>query len=97
MVPELAADDKNEVASVVSVPAPNRTFSIFRGPVTHRHPADDHPHVGGPLTLPLFRPQPWALPLAALSAAAMLLMALFEVFVLFKVVQKSKYHFYYIL
>ncbi|KAJ8686439.1 hypothetical protein QAD02_022233, partial [Eretmocerus hayati] len=33
---------------------------------------------------PLLRQQPWALPLAALSAAAMLLMAAFEIFVLLK-------------
>ena len=93
LVPGLA--EKNEVASVasvVSVPAPNRTISIYqRGPGHPGRPVSpvipvypDEPHVGL-LALPLLRQQPWALPLAALSAAAMLLMAAFEVFVLFKV------------
>lgn len=93
IVPELAGKRRvasvASVASVVSVPAPNRTISVYRGvggwppALPAGHPGDE-PQVG-PLGLPLLRQQPWALPLAALSAATMLLMAAFEVFVLFKV------------
>ncbi|XP_012258962.1 uncharacterized protein LOC105687700 [Athalia rosae] len=68
------------VASVVSVPGPNRTISIFRG----GQPARTHGPQSNPVQIPLLRQQPWALPLAALSAAAMIFMAGFEVFVLLK-------------
>ncbi|XP_015597323.1 uncharacterized protein LOC107268760 isoform X2 [Cephus cinctus] len=76
------------VASVISVPAPNRTISIFRGhPGRTGYPAEVQ--VSGipsstVVQQPLLRQQPWALPLAALSAAAMFLMVGFEVFVLLK-------------
>lgn len=66
------------VASVVSVPGPNRTISIFRGGQPGRNGVQQSPQS-------LLRQQPWALPLAALSAAAMIFMAGFEVFVLLKV------------
>ncbi|XP_012273104.1 uncharacterized protein LOC105695776 [Orussus abietinus] len=78
------------VASVVSVPAPNRTISIFRGghhpPMRPGFPVEDTRGLGPTIVphQPLLRQQPWALPLAALSAATMLLMAGFEVFVLLK-------------
>lgn len=76
----------SSVASVVSVPAPNRTISIYRGPGRPGGGHVDDPKVG-PISRPwpLLRPQIWALPLAAFSAAAMLLMAGFEIFVLCKV------------
>ncbi|XP_046427712.1 uncharacterized protein LOC124183355 [Neodiprion fabricii] len=69
------------VASVVSVPGPNRTISIFRGGQPGRNGAGGFAH---PTAQSLLRQQPWALPLAALSAAAMIFMAGFEVFVLLK-------------
>lgn len=72
------------VASVVSVPAPNHTISIYRGP-PGRSPSIDAPKMG-PVTRiwPLIRPHPWALPLVGFSAVAMILMAGFEIFVLCK-------------
>ena len=88
LVPVNVAPEKNgaSVASVVSVPAPNRTISIYRGPGRPSSGNMEDPKVG-PVTRswPLMRPQPWALPLAALSAATMFLMAGFEIFVLCKV------------
>lgn len=86
LVPSDAAMDKNglaSVASVISVPAPNRTVSVSRLPPGKKSPeieADTQPYPRS-----LLRQRPWALPLAALSAATMLLMAGFEVFVLLKV------------
>lgn len=65
------------VASVVSVPGPNRTISIFRGGQPGRNGAQPNGQT-------LLRQQPWALPLAALSAAAMIFMVGFEIFVLLK-------------
>ncbi|XP_058800388.1 uncharacterized protein LOC131669497 [Phymastichus coffea] len=62
---------RSQVASVVSVPAAGDASA----------PRAAAP---APRPQPLLRPQPWALPLLALSAAAMLLMAAFEVFVLLK-------------
>ncbi|XP_003691020.1 uncharacterized protein LOC100867641 [Apis florea] len=82
LVPGDVAMDRNglaSVASVISVPAPNRTVSVLKTlpkkeaePDTRSYPRS------------LLRQRPWALPLAALSAATMLLMAGFEVFVLLK-------------
>lgn len=75
------------VASVISVPPPNRTISI-------NHPTRNVGYAeekitpvmpNGPYYQSILRDRPWALPLAALSAAVMLLMAVFEIFVLFKV------------
>ena len=90
-------EDLASVASVISVPTPNRTISIYRGSGGGRtrngggYPVDDITRIQGGVgvvgvaTQPLLRQRPWALPLAALSAAAMLLMAGFEIFVLLKV------------
>ena len=61
------------IASVVNVPA-----SI---------PANQHDTYIRTSTI--FRQQPWALPLAASSAVAMLLMAGFEIFVLLKVMLQT--------
>lgn len=90
LVPGLdVAVDKNglaSVASVISVPAPNRTVSVYKIPPPGRKrsqaeiEADTRAYPRS-----LLRQRPWALPLAALSAATMLLMAGFEVFVLLKV------------
>lgn len=85
LVPGDASMDKNglaSVASVISVPAPNRTVSVFgaAGKTNEEIEADTQPY-----SRSLLRQRPWALPLAALSAATMLLMAGFEVFVLLKV------------
>lgn len=89
LVPGLdVAVDKNglaSVASVISVPAPNRTVSVYKIPPPGRKrsqaeiEADTRAYPRS-----LLRQRPWALPLAALSAATMLLMAGFEVFVLLK-------------
>lgn len=86
LVPSDATMDKNglaSVASVISVPAPNRTVSVFKmppGKKSQEIETDTRPYPRS-----LLRQRPWALPLAALSAATMLLMAGFEVFVLLKV------------
>lgn len=86
LVPSDVAMDKNglaSVASVISVPAPNRTVSVFKMPPGKKNQeieVDTRPY-----SRSLLRQRPWALPLAALSAATMLLMAGFEVFVLLKV------------
>lgn len=86
LVPSDVAMDKNglaSVASVISVPAPNRTVSVFKmppGKKSQEIEVDTRPY-----SRSLLRQRPWALPLAALSAATMLLMAGFEVFVLLKV------------
>lgn len=82
LVPSEIGHGLASVASVISVPAPNRTISVFRTPpgVRKSHEIDMRPTPKS-----LLKQRPWALPLAALSAAAMLLMAGFEVFVLFKV------------
>lgn len=79
LVPARVPDNRASVASVVSVPGPNRTISIFRG----GQPARSYPQPANAQNL--LRQQPWALPLAALSAAAMIFMAGFEIFVLLKV------------
>lgn len=74
------------VASVISVPAPNRTITVFRNTPPGRKGQVEREVEMRPTTPRfLLKQQPWALPLAALSAAAMLLMAGFEVFVLLKV------------
>ncbi|KMQ94763.1 metabotropic glutamate receptor [Lasius niger] len=70
------------VASVISVPAPNRTVTVFRSPPPGVRKGQEVEMRPTPKSL--LKQRPWALPLAALSAAAMLLMASFEVFVLFK-------------
>lgn len=110
LVPDVVADksgdDLASVASVVSIPTPNRTISIYRGAGNRGgnnlggqtrggFPVDDNARIhatGGtvgvvsvPTQQPILRQRNWALPLAALSAAAMLLMASFEIFVLLKV------------
>ncbi|XP_051173818.1 uncharacterized protein LOC127289741 isoform X2 [Leptopilina boulardi] len=74
------------VASVVSVPAPNHTISIYRGPGGHRSTSTiDTTKLNSATRLwPLIRPHPWALPLVAFSAVTMFLMASFEIFVLCK-------------
>ncbi|XP_012537730.3 uncharacterized protein LOC105837471 [Monomorium pharaonis] len=69
------------VASVISVPAPNRTITVFRTPPGVRKSQEVEMR---PTPKSLLKQRPWALPLAALSAATMLLMAGFEIFVLFK-------------
>ncbi|KAL6435209.1 hypothetical protein ACFW04_005350 [Cataglyphis niger] len=69
------------VASVISVPAPNRTVTVFRSPPGIRKGQEVEMR---PTPKSLLKQRSWALPLAALSAASMLLMASFEVFVLFK-------------
>jgi len=82
LVPSEIGHGLASVASVISVPAPNRTVSVFRTPpgVRKSQEVDMRPSPKS-----LLKQRPWALPLAALSAAAMLLMAGFEVFVLLKV------------
>ncbi|KAM0727508.1 Metabotropic glutamate receptor 6 [Formica fusca] len=70
------------VASVISVPAPNRTVTVFRSPPPGIRKSQEVEMRPTPKSL--LKQRPWALPLAALSAASMLLMASFEVFVLFK-------------
>lgn len=88
LIPDSHHPDKNNlasVASVISVPAPNQTISIYPPP---RFPIDDTRIPGYPVVTPhqtILRQRTWALPLAALSAAAMLLMVAFEIFVLLKV------------
>ncbi|XP_043475006.1 uncharacterized protein LOC122506747 [Leptopilina heterotoma] len=74
------------VASVVSVPAPNHTISIYhRGGPGGRSPSLEAPKIGTVTRLwPMIRPHPWALPLVAFGAVTMLLMACFEIFVLCK-------------
>ncbi|XP_008215692.1 uncharacterized protein LOC100679778 isoform X1 [Nasonia vitripennis] len=69
-------------ASVVSVPASGTRGHQRPGPAIVTS-ADD-PRIGPAPHQPLLRQQSWALPLAALSAVAMLIMAGFEVFVLLK-------------
>ncbi|XP_043667481.1 uncharacterized protein LOC122628836 isoform X1 [Vespula pensylvanica] len=86
LVPSEDTADRNglaSVASVISVPAPNRTVSVFRMP-TRKGQERETESTRLPSSRFLLRQRPWALPLAALSAAAMLLMAGFEVFVLLK-------------
>ncbi|XP_043491528.1 uncharacterized protein LOC122517174 isoform X2 [Polistes fuscatus] len=86
LVPSENAVDRNglaSVASVISVPAPNRTISVFKMP-TRKGQERETESSRPPSSRFLLRQRPWALPLAALSAAAMLLMAGFEVFVLLK-------------
>lgn len=78
------------VASVISVPAPNRTITVFRSPSPGVKKGQEVEVRPTPKSL--LKQRPWALPLAALSAAAMLLMASFEVFVLFKVGPFSLHH-----
>lgn len=92
LVPSEDTADRNglaSVASVISVPAPNRTVSVFRMP-TRKGQERETESTRLPSSRFLLRQRPWALPLAALSAAAMLLMAGFEVFVLLKVGQCSR-------
>lgn len=87
LVPSDVAMDRNglaSVASVISVPAPNRTVSVFRMPPGKKKNQEMETDAR-PYPRSLLRQRPWALPLAALSAATMLLMAGFEVFVLLKV------------
>ncbi|KAL0110894.1 hypothetical protein PUN28_014085, partial [Cardiocondyla obscurior] len=81
LVPSDIGHGLASVASVISVPAPNRTITVFRTPPGIRKSQEVEMR---PTPRSLLRQRPWALPLAALSAAAMLLMAGFEVFVLFK-------------
>lgn len=82
LVPAEIGHGLASVASVISVPAPNRTITVFRTPPGVRKTQEVEMR---PTPKSLLKQRPWALPLAALSAAAMLLMAGFEVFVLFKV------------
>jgi len=82
LVPSEIGHGLASVASVISVPAPNRTVSVFRTPPGIRKSQEVDMR---PTPKSLLKQRPWALPLAALSAAAMLLMAGFEVFVLLKV------------
>jgi len=82
LVPSEIGHGLASVASVISVPAPNRTITVFRSPPGVRKSQEVEMR---PTPKSLLKQRPWALPLAALSAAAMLLMASFEVFVLFKV------------
>lgn len=82
LVPSEIGHGLASVASVISVPAPNRTITVFRTPPGVRKSQEVEMR---PTPKSLLKQRPWALPLAALSAAAMLLMAGFEVFVLFKV------------
>ncbi|XP_066595594.1 uncharacterized protein [Prorops nasuta] len=82
LVPGGAERNLASVASVVNAPVPNRTVSILRAPP--KKIQDTPKDVEGFRTRSLLRQRPWALPLAALSAAAMLLMAAFEIFVLLK-------------
>lgn len=70
-------------ASVVSVPASGTRGHQRPGPAIVN--SGDDPRIGPAPHQPLLRQQSWALPLAALSAVAMLIMAGFEVFVLLKV------------
>ncbi|KYM79941.1 PREDICTED: uncharacterized protein LOC105619585 [Atta cephalotes] len=81
LVPSEIGHGLASVASVISVPAPNRTITVFRTPPDVRKSQEVEMQ---PTPKSLLKQRPWALPLAALSAAAMLLMAGFEVFVLFK-------------
>lgn len=81
LVPSEIGHGLASVASVISVPAPNRTITVFRTPPGVRKSQEVDMR---PTPKSLLKQRPWALPLAALSAAAMLLMAGFEVFVLFK-------------
>jgi len=83
LVPSEIGHGLASVASVISVPAPNRTVSVFRTPPGVRKSQEVDMRPASPKSL--LKQRPWALPLAALSAAAMLLMAGFEVFVLLKV------------
>lgn len=86
LVPSEIGHGLASVASVISVPAPNRTVTVFRTPGVRKSQEVEM----RPTPKSLLKQRPWALPLAALSAAAMFLMAGFEVFVLFKVgVQNS--------
>lgn len=89
LVPGLdAAVDRNglaSVASVISVPAPNRTVSVHKLPPGRKRGQAEIEADTRAYPRSLLRQRPWALPLAALSAATMLLMAGFEVFVLLKV------------
>lgn len=82
LVPSEIGHGLASVASVISVPAPNRTITVFRTPPGVRKSQEVDMR---PTPKSLLKQRPWALPLAALSAAAMLLMAGFEIFVLFKV------------
>lgn len=82
LVPSEIGHGLASVASVISVPAPNRTITVFRTPPGVKKSQEVEMR---PTPKSLLKQRPWALPLAALSAAAMLLMAGFEVFVLFKV------------
>ncbi|XP_025991876.1 uncharacterized protein LOC105202571 isoform X2 [Solenopsis invicta] len=81
LVPSEIGHGLASVASVISVPAPNRTITVFRTPPGVRKSQEVEMR---PTPKSLLKQRPWALPLAALSAAVMLLMAGFEVFVLFK-------------
>lgn len=85
----------SSVASVISVPAPNRTITVghnMRNIGLNGGGGGDGSRIipgvrlhGGIYSSGILRPRTWAMPLAALSAAAMLLMAAFEIFVLLKV------------
>ncbi|XP_015110964.1 uncharacterized protein LOC107037108 [Diachasma alloeum] len=92
VIPDVAEGSGNgsvgSVASVISVPPPNRTISINH-PTRNIGYAEDGRFTPGvsvnaPYYQNILRERSWALPLAALSAAVMLLMAVFEIFVLFK-------------
>lgn len=93
-MPELF--DRNlsgSVATVISVPAPNRNVTLLNRssplggksqlPAGGIFTQQNHHQQGDNVSL--LRERPWALPLIALSIVAMLLMAGFEVFVLLKV------------
>lgn len=80
----------SSVASVISVPAPNRTISIghnIKNGILNSDGTKLMPGVRlhGGIYGGILRQKTWAMPLVALSAAAMLLMAAFEIFVLLKV------------
>ncbi|XP_006622181.1 uncharacterized protein LOC102681257 [Apis dorsata] len=88
LVPGLAdvAMDRNglaSVASVISGPAPNRTVSVYKMPPGKKSQTEIETDTRA-YPRSLLRQRPGALPLAAPSAATMLLMAGVEVFVLLK-------------
>ncbi|XP_032672776.1 uncharacterized protein LOC116844824 isoform X2 [Odontomachus brunneus] len=84
LVPSEIGHGLASVASVISVPAPNRTVTVFRTPPSRKGQLEHEVEMRPTTPRSLLKQRPWALPLAALSAAAMLLMAGFEVFVLLK-------------
>ncbi|XP_011308918.1 uncharacterized protein [Fopius arisanus] len=91
VIPDVGAVGGNNsvgsVASVINVPPPNRTISISHPTRNVGYVEDTRFTPGAPHSnfyQNVLRERSWALPLAALSAAVMLLMAVFEIFVLLK-------------